>query len=414
LVLLALGVVGVLVGGRYAWTHYWVPHQHLQAARRALDERDFPAAREHLASCLEVWPKDPAVQFLAARTERRAGNLDAAEEHLKLCERLQGGKPDPALGDTRLEWALLTAQRGDLQVAEPYLRRRIQERHPDLLLILEVMSWQLMWSYRFTEARASLDMWLEQRPEDYEALVRRAWVAEHLFDEAAALRDYRHALELQPTRDNVRLRVAELLVSNNEPAAALPEARELRQRRPKDPAVTVCLAQCERLSGHFAEAERLLDEIPEGSPKYADALCARGMIALESGRQAEAERLLRQAAARAPSNRQIHYSLIQCLRQLKKEGEIKATQDRLAKAEAEVLRMNQLMQQVMQKPHDPALRYEVGMIFLHNGFTEEGLRWLAMALRESPEHRPTHAALAEYFERVGDHQHAAAHRRFLP
>lgn len=59
------------------------------------------------------------------------------------------------------------------------------------------------------------------------------------------------------------------------------------------------------------------------------------------------------------------------------------------------------------------MRYEAGMIFLRNGFTQDGLRWLYTALDADPNHRPTHQALADYFERTGEEAQARHHRRFL-
>jgi len=67
----------------------------------------------------------------------------------------------------------------------------------------------------------------------------------------------------------------------------------------------------------------------------------------------------------------------------------------------------------MEQPYDPALRYEAGMIFLQNGMTREGLHWLSTALDAYPAHRPTHEALAQYYEKAGQEDLAAYHRQFL-
>ena len=75
--------------------------------------------------------------------------------------------------------------------------------------------------------------------------------------------------------------------------------------------------------------------------------------------------------------------------------------------------MDKLVREVNQKPNDPALRYEAGMIFLRNGFTQDGLHWLSTALDVDPNHRPTHQALADHFERTGEQARARHHRQFL-
>ena len=68
------------------------------AGERALADYDFAAARARLASCLRLWPSDPATRVLAAQAARRDGDLDAAEELLATVA--TGGPPvaEPAAG----------------------------------------------------------------------------------------------------------------------------------------------------------------------------------------------------------------------------------------------------------------------------------------------------------------------------
>jgi tetratricopeptide (TPR) repeat protein len=412
LVLACLGV-GAFASAHYVQKRYWEPRRHYRAATEALERRDFKGAEEHLAKCLEIWPDDAACQFLAARAARRAGDLDEAEKHLFACQHIEEATGVVSGGDTKLEWALLQARRGQLLDVEPYLRARLREGHPDSLLILEVLSWELMWSGRYREAGDSLNQWLQRQPNDYEALVRRAWVAEHLFDMPSALKDYKAALAIDPKQDQVRLRVAEILVSTNRAAQAVEDLDLLRQHQPGNPAVLLCQVRCLRQLGKSAEAQQVLDNFLAAHPNEAPALSERGLLALEMGHPAEGEQLLRQAATRDPSNRQVNYNLYQCLQRLGKKDEAQRLAAKLAQAEAEVKRMDQLIRNVMRKPYDPTLRYEVGQIFLRNGFTEDGLRWLDTALKADPQHRPTHEALANYFERSGEHERAELHRRFL-
>ena len=56
-------------------------------------------------------------------------------------------------------------------------------------------------------------------------------------------------------------------------------------------------------------------------------------------------------------------------------------------------------------------RFEAGSILLRVGEEEEGLRWLRSALRVDPTHRPTHRALADYYQRKGDKEQAEKHRK---
>src|SRR5262249_39166921 len=135
---------------------------HFRAAQRALEDRDFDAARAHLAICLQIEPDSAPTHFLAARTERRAGDLGAAKDHLFLCQERKD-----VTDDTVLEWALLQAQSGHLLDVEEYLQQRLRADSADSLLILEVLSWEYIWALRLVEARRLLDLWLQKRPDDF-------------------------------------------------------------------------------------------------------------------------------------------------------------------------------------------------------------------------------------------------------
>ena len=85
----------------------------------------------------------------------------------------------------------------------------------------------------------------------------------------------------------------------------------------------------------------------------------------------------------------------------------------MAQLEADLRRMDRLVRGVSERPNDLAARYEAGVIFLQYGMTQDGLHWLSTALELDPNHRPTHRALADYYERTDDKELAAWHRRFL-
>jgi predicted Zn-dependent protease len=413
--LVALCLLGLATykGWLFARARFIEPRSHWRTAQEAIDRRDFSAALPHLELCANAWPDDVETRFLLARTQRRAGKLDEAKKSLVDCEHLAEQKGDATRPDTKLEWALLRAQHNNLPEVEKYLQARLREFHPDSLLILETLSWQLMWTGRLADARGYLDIWLKERPNEHDALVRRGWVFEHLLNRPAAIDDYEAALAVQPDDDNVRLRLVELFLNENRPADALGYLQPLMETRSGDSDVVVCMARCQRISGQFGPAEKTLNKLLAEHPQNAQALSELGMLALEKGQTAEAERLLRQAAAKEPHNRLIIYSLWQCLEKLGERDEAKQIKDSLARNDAATKRMDQLIRDVMKRPYDPSLRHEIGTIFLQNGFTEDGLRWLVTALNVDPSHRPTHQALAEYYERTGKPEEAARHRRFL-
>src|SRR5438128_1175683 len=103
-----LSVVGGTVGGREIWAEY-----HYRAALRALERSnaheplaELSQARGHLEKCLQIRPDSAQTLLLAARAARRADDYDAAESHLRQCQK-RGGVAEAIA----LERVLIEAQR---------------------------------------------------------------------------------------------------------------------------------------------------------------------------------------------------------------------------------------------------------------------------------------------------------------
>ncbi|HLJ97268.1 MAG TPA: tetratricopeptide repeat protein [Gemmataceae bacterium] len=399
--LLAVIGTGVTIAGWQGWAWY-----HYRAALRALERRDLSLAQAQLNSCLKVWPTSAEVHLLAARTARRIGAYDDAELHLKECQLL--GWP---IEELSLERDLALAQRGDLAEVEEKLVRFAEHDHPDRFLILEALAQGYIKTYRLSQALHCLELWLKRRPNDVQALVWRAEVEQLRSSTSEALADYRRVVALEPERDQARLRLAELLATEHQPAEAVSHFEHLRQRQPTNPGVLLGLARCRHLLGESTEAARLLDTLLERSPDDATALGERGRLFLEIGQFGEAERWLRRAADRAPYDRDIVYPLYLCLQQSGKSEAAEAYRIKLQEIDAQLSRLRELTRQIVQMPHDPALRHEAGMIFLTSGQAKEGLRWLYSALQEDPRYEPAHRLLADYYDRVGNQGLAGWHRR---
>ncbi|MFL5244058.1 MAG: tetratricopeptide repeat protein [Gemmataceae bacterium] len=399
---LLLCFMGAKEGIQYSKAWY-----HKREARKALEARDFSKASYHFNICLELTPGNAGTHFLAAQAARRDGDLDTAEQHLLACQKL-----DDVIDDVTLEWALLLAQRGKLAEVEEYLRRRASELGPAASPILEVLTWEYLKQHRLSEATQFLNAWLVQEPNNDDAWVCKGWIAEHLFEHTAALEAYGKALEFSPDRDNVRFRIGEILLKKNRADEALVNLQQVHERRPEDPDVVVALARCNRQLGKLDEADALLKELLETHPRHCLALSEQGLVALAIGKPEQAEELLRRAMQYGPQDRQVLFNMYQCLEKLDKKEEAAQVQAKLREMEADLKRMTQVMQDVLKRPHDPALRCEAGRIFLRNGFKEDGLRWLGTALQEDPHHQLTHQTLADYYDQAGDKELAEVHRSF--
>jgi Tfp pilus assembly protein PilF len=402
----ALLILGLAAAGYAGGRALWLEH-HLRAAAEALDRHDYRRAEDHLAPCLAAAPSSPRAHFLAARAARATSHWDEAEDHLRACARL--GWPEDAV---TLERVLLQVQRGEHRFV-PYLRTRLAQGDPETLAILEVLTDEYVRTYRLRDALDTLGAYLERRSDDVQALVGRGRVWEQLFHFADAERDYRRAVEVDPDNDEARGRLAETLLVRGTPGEAAEHFERLLARRPDGPPLLFGLARARRREGRTDEARRLLGRVLEREPAHVGALTELGRLALDEGDPAEAEGLLRRAVAAAPDDVPAHAALYDCLR-LAGGEEARACGEKLQRLRADLERIDALTREVGKRPDEPGPRSELGVLFLRHGEEEKGVRWLTLALELDPGYVPAHQALAAYFERTGQPERAAYHRRFAP
>ncbi len=386
LTLLGLAVLGAYPGGRLFWRYY-----QRRAAQQALERRDFGEARARLAQCLQTWPEDAELALLAARAARRDGDLEEANQFLQRCKQL-GGDP----GALELERALLIAQQGDPAQVENHLLARVNKRPEEAELILEALAQGCLKSQRLPEALYCLDQWLERQPDNVPALLWRGQVQERWNDLEEAVASYRRAVAVDPGHAKARRLLALALVRTDLAGEAVEHLELLRQQSPGDAEVLLGLARGRRSLGQVDEARRLLDQVLAAEPHNAEALAERGKLALQTGRPDEAEVHLRRALALAPYDREANYTFYLCLRQQGREEEAARARQAVERIRADLQRVSELRRQIAASPRDASLRCEVGQIFLRNGQTREGLRWLQSALQLDPGHAEARQALARY------------------
>jgi tetratricopeptide (TPR) repeat protein len=378
------GLAGTLIG-LSAWFEY-----HFRAGRTALEQRDFPRARRHLARCSSLWSRGATTHLLAARAARGVGAYDEAEGHLEQAERLGA---DPA--SVRLEEYLLDAQRGRLSPqAEQLLNRRVAQGHPAAADILDAMTQGYLYTYRLGEAQACVERWLAQQPDSAQALYLRGLIREGMQRLAEAGADYERAVELDPAHSAARLRLGEYLLSANRSGEAAEQFEELHRRDPDNPAVMLGLARCRRLQGRNQEARTLLDALSAGSPRNLPALKERALLARSENDPRAAEHWYRQAADVDPYDAEICLALAHLVRR-RSPQEAARLRQRARAIEADLDRLYALHAKMARKPGDAQLRYEAAVICLRNGQKAEGRRWLLSTLRIDPGHGPAREALAK-------------------
>jgi predicted Zn-dependent protease len=403
--LLILVLLGIIAFSLYVPCRLLWVESYFRAAQAALEARQLGLARQHLTTYLEVWPNSCPAHLLMARTARRAGLFVEAERRLDICERLQG-----TTEEVSLERALLAVQQGDL-TSEAWLRDLLEREPPEAELIREALCQGYRKNYLLRHMLGCLNSWLDHQPGNVPALLQRAWVRERRSDYNAAIRDYRRALQSDPNDEAARLALAKALLHAGQPWEAERLFRRLHEEDPNRSQAALGLALSLRKLGRTEEARQLLDRLVGQHPGQFSIVLERGRLALELGKADEAEGFLRRAVALAPDDYQANYSLSMCLSQRGPSAEAQNCRERVKRIEADMARIAGLTDRLQQRPDDPALRCEIGKLFLRLGEKKEGLFWLQSALRGSPRHPATHRALADYYTENHQPTRAARHRQ---
>ncbi len=405
LVLFLLALTGV---GGWLLTSPCLAEYHLYCARRAVQRYHNLTAEYHLRRCLALRPDQPRALLLAARVARRIGSFDGAEEALEKYQDLSGANEELVL-----ERVLLRAARGEVDEVSAFCQVRVEADHPSAPLVREAVVAGLMQVFRLHDAEKILKEWLARAyPDNTQALFLDGRLCEQRLLLPDALNRYRRVIDLDPEHDEARLRMLSLLVQQSDGQEGLPHAEYLRRRFPDNTQVSLRLAQCLCLLGRQPEAREILDGLLERQPHYAAALAERGKLALQQRDNALAETLLREAVNRDPSALDARHMLVQALIRGGQPELASAEQDRLVSLEKDVLRIQTIVtEQMERRPHDADLCREVGVISLRAGAANQGLRWLYKALQIDPRHVPTHRALADWYRRTGNSALGARHQR---
>ncbi len=400
-VILAGLVIGF--GAPNAWAWY-----HLRAARSALKRYHPEEARSHLADSLKIWPGSVHTHLLASQAARQDGDFVEAERHVRECQSLTGDSSD----EIALEWALLQAAAGNVREVEEYLVKRTERVPESAPIVWEALAEGYIRIYRMLDAYRLIDYWLRVDPENLRAFELRGLAFQNAKSASKGAESFRQVLAKDPTREATRWRLVLCLLEMGSYDEAMPILETIAANKPGDPEVQVRLARCYNMVGRSPQAREILDKVILENPEHGLALRTRGQFAMGDQRPDLAETWLARGVEAWPNDYQTRWLYYESLRQQKKTDQAKA---QLLIAEVIKDRSERLgdlrSRKLSEKPLDPALHYEMGILLLRTGYESIGESWLLSALSLDPEYSPAHLALADYYQKKGDNQRAEEHRR---
>ena len=377
------------------------------AAQTALSQFDFASARQHLDECTHLRPDDANVRLLAAQAARRDGDMEAAERLLGEYRKLF----NDVTPEEHLEWALQQAQAGTFASVLGFLMESLEVRHPASEQILEALAVGCAHIYNLDLASFWVGELLDKYPKNPVGRLIRIQTAETLGQRDELLAPLRDLVAEYPRYVKAREQLAESLYKQQQYDRAATEYETLIGQFSNQPMWRLGLVRCRIKVGRIKAAKDLLQGLLQQFPDNTEVLLESGRLALQEERLADAKDLLDRAVKLAPNDYEIHLELGICLDRLNKSDESKWHIDKAKRIELDLSQLEKEFEAMVKNPADPEPRLRAAQICLRNGQDSEGLRWLYGILERSPNHKPTHQALADYFESQGDTQQADLHRR---
>ncbi len=298
------------------------PGDGLDAARAALDRRDFAGAYQVLNARLAERPDDAAAHLLAARACRRGGDLPRATEHLRKYQGLRGADAAHAT-----EARHLRAQGGELAEADRLFAEAIDKSDAESALALEAyLEGSLKAVSRSNDPRAAaeardaplrraIDQWRARRPGREDQVQGLLWltvVCGHVKDHPTGVAALRELLTLDADHFGARFLLAQAL-AQEKPEETREHLEHLRAKHPDNVQVRYGLAASYRVTGRPADARRLLEGLLDG-PVHLSASVELATLDLDEGQVPAAERRLREVLAVAPNVPEANLAMSRCQR----------------------------------------------------------------------------------------------------
>jgi tetratricopeptide (TPR) repeat protein len=404
-----LGMAAVFLTALMAWWSYYYAQSryHWREAQLALEAQDADRARIHLKQCLLRWNSEPEVKFLAAQAARLAGDYEEAEGHLAYCEG-RGGMQD---ADLRRERALLQVQQGDFGGYIESLAPR-GPKDPELpTSVLEAMARGSEATMFFEAALECLKRILDQQPENPRALLLLGNILtrNRFLDDARE--KFEAAVRAAPDALMPRLRLAECALNMGDVREAATHLDVLCQRYPDAPEVWLIRARVHEYRAQPEEAKSALRRVLELTPRNVEALVGLGRLEFLHGDAKDALAPLNQVIQLNPDKQEAWEVLAWCHAALSDPEEEKWCLEEFARIRRDQGEAARLILVTMQdKASVLSMRIELAERYERLHEHGKAIVWRFCVLQMDPRHMPSHRALANLFERVGQPNRAARYR----
>jgi tetratricopeptide (TPR) repeat protein len=391
-------LLSVCYGGMHLWAWY-----EFSQAQAAILRSDYPTARTALARCRIIWPNSEQVAVLSVRVARGLSLFPEAETFLReYRERNQN-----LSSSIQVEWYLLRAQQGEIEVVAPFLMECVEAGHPDSPVILETLGTIYLYLGRYRQVFVCLELWLLLEPDSVGALDLRGQAQERSNGGANAIKDYERILKLQPNRHDVHRRLVHLYLGERTLDKARNHAEYLTREEPSKPDNWVLLGRCNLEKNNYALAVKHLEHALELNPDHIPATFWLGTVALQQNDYVKAAVYLERLAQFAPSNSMFLDKWYRCL---------KAQNDERApgvyKKLGRIRDLEHELQELSKKestggPLTTEEHLKIAEINLELGAEQVGLFRLDLVLRQNPNNSIARRMFRDFWRKKGNEEKAS-------
>jgi len=351
---------------------------------------------------LERWlknqPQAAEAHYLKARLAWAQNDFPLANDELTRARAL-GYALQPLAGLR----GLLLAQTGHTTEAEPLLREVVdgtEKLDPD---IAETLTHIYLGGFRLGRAADLLDRWVRDWPGDARPYFLQTEI--EIRSQASAQVVIAHcqaALERDPTLDQARLRLADLLRLEHRNVEAEVEYTTYLKRKSKDPLGHLGAGQNALDMGNLTKSSHHLDLALALSPQDSVILGVRAAYEIQLGDVDAARRYLDQAVKADPFDYGNRYRRMLILTRQGNKDEAEADRlamDQIRRDEAE---FSEISRQLQRDPLDLQLRSQAARWLMNHGHGAEAVNWATLVLRSSPSDPAMNRLLADYYRKKGN------------
>ena len=310
-------------------------------------------------------------------------------------------------GDGGRDAALQACRGGKFAEAEPALKESLT-RHPDDVEVLDCLARGYVKAEQHAAAEPILSKLIQLRPGNVEYLTLRLRTYQSLRAREKAYADAEQLLNLDPTDTQLRRTAMNLALEIARFAESEEHCRALLKEQPRDRSLRLRLSQIRQNRGDDVGAGQIMDELIRENPNDYGALLARGILYDQTGHSDQAVPLLRRVFDEDRSRRRTSgYQLGMALDKVGQNAEAQRVMN-------EVYRLQDVelaTEAIKSQPNNPGLMVQWAEKLIRDGHSADGIKLLESAVEQYPTYAPAHLALATQYEKQGQADLAAKHRK---